>query len=164
MSGKRHRDFTVRGVTYADTAEAAAALGVTRGSVADAIRNGGLDTLGLGRGLMPMPVFVRGKHYASAKLAGEALGLTDAAIYRAIKDGRQDTVGLPQRYVGGRKVPLSLEPLSFPSIREAERQLGFKRGYIDLVIRRNSKRGWQRIMRAVWREYYVRLKRRGVGV
>lgn len=152
MTRRVHKNITIRGVTYADTAEAAAALGVKRSTVSTAIGKGVLDNVGTGqgRGEPPMPVHVRGKTYPSAKAAAKALRLTETSIYRAINQGREDTVGLPRRNANARKVPVTIGPLTFPSIREAERQLGFGRGYIDQAMRKHAPRASQRILAAVW--------------
>lgn len=139
--GKRlYCNITIRGVTYPTAQAAARALAVQEQTVQRAARLGVLDQVGLGKGRKErLPVSVRGVVYPDAHSASAATGLAVNTIYNAIARGHADRVGLGPVYDRPPNAqPIVLGPLSFPSQTEAERVLGFSRGYIS----RAKRLGW----------------------
>ncbi len=155
----KHRDITVRGITYADTRAVAAALGITQQTVWRAIKDGRLDTLGLGqRGRRLQPVIIRGKRYASAEAAAQALGVTTGAIRQAKSKNRLDKVGLKPEPNRHNAVPFVIAGLTFPSRRNASLALGFRGEFISHCLDRGHRRGRKRIFMAALRLKQERLK------
>lgn len=144
----------IRGVTYPSGAAAARANGVTPEAVYAARRAGTLHRVGCGRpGAEAMPVALAGKVYASAEAASKALNIKLTTIYAAIADGDPDRVLRANRYNSWRSRPFSIGGLTYPSMRQASRALGFANDeFISRAIKRGSKRGWQRILAAAMRE------------
>lgn len=74
------RPVTIRGVTYASTNEAAAALGVSYSAVTEAKRRGKLDHVGLGSSTLSKPVRIGNISFPSRKAASDALGAGKAYV------------------------------------------------------------------------------------
>ncbi|MBT2130104.1 hypothetical protein [Aliiroseovarius lamellibrachiae] len=152
MGRRLYTNIEVRGVTYKDANAAAKALGVTADAVRIAVRKGTTHRIGTGAvGAEPMPVQVRGKVFGSAREAAAQFGGTPAGVYRAINDGRAQEFKKPLRYNGATSKPISIGSLSFTSMEEANRTLGFGRGYIAKALRRQSKSAMQKILGAAMR-------------
>ena len=70
-------------------------------------------------------------------------------IYSAIHDGDPDRLVRPKRYNPARSVPFSVGRFTWPSMAAACRDLGFEnREFISKVVKKGSKRGWERILAA----------------
>ena len=104
-----------------------------------------------------MRVRIRGTTFDTVGEAARWAGVSPATIYSAMHRGRMDTVGLgggrksAYGYGGGRggrrKVAVRLWGLRFESIRDAERWLDVKPGYLAQIIRRGGGEGaWARVM------------------
>lgn len=152
--GKRlYRDIEIRGTVYPTAKAAAEALGVTVRTVQIAAKRGTLHRVGLGRkGAEPMPVEVRGVVYPNAKVAARRLGLTAHAVYQAIAAGRPHECGLRLRHNSTASRPVTIGNLTFSSMEQAGRELGFGHGYVSQVMRRRSKIGHERLVGAAMRE------------
>lgn len=144
----------VHGVSYQSVSEAARALGVSDGAIHAARRNGTLHRVGCGRpGVEPLPVRIDGTVYASAEAASHALGINRMTIYAAVADGDPDRVVRAKRYNPWRAQPFTIGGLSFSSMRQASISLGFKNPeFISKVIKKGSKRGWEKVVAAAMRE------------
>lgn len=133
------KPVTIRGVTYASAAEAAAALGVARDTIYGRLYKGTIDDLWPNPG--PRPVRIRGKTYESAAAAAKALGVTPSAVYAGLHRGRPDSIGIGPGKLGlkgrgGRpSIRLTIGPLTFPSCAEAARQLGYSPTFFSDRIR-----------------------------
>lgn len=158
--GKRvYRDINVRGTVYADARAAAVALGVSPDAVRIAIRKGTTHRIGTGAvGIEPMPVRVRGRVFATAQAAAEHFGGTASGVYKAINSGRADSYLKPRRYNGATSKPVQIGTLTFSSMEEANRALGFGKGHISQVLRRGSKLARQRVLGAAMREAHRRAR------
>ena len=154
MDGRlKYTDLDVRGTIYPDAQTAAVAHGVSAEAVRWAARRGALHRLGTGRvGVEPMPVLIRGERFRDAKQAAAHYGVTPAAVYTAMMRGKLDNLARPQRYNGAKSKPVTLASMRFASMSEADRVLGFKRGYVSLALRRQSLPAMQAILGAVMRE------------
>ncbi len=153
MGKRKYQDIEIRGVVYADTNAAAKALGVTSETVRTAIRKGTQHRIGTGAtGVEPMPVCLAGLHFEDARAAAVHFGVTRHAVYQAIVSGRAQDFGKRPRYAYPSSKPITIGALSFPSMDEASRVLGFRQGYISLAMRRGSKAGLQRILAAAMKE------------
>jgi hypothetical protein len=73
----------IRGVLYPSQKAAAAAIGVTAGTVSGALATGKEDTVGL-RLSLRRPLLVAGVLYQSRGEAADALGISRQSIYRYI--------------------------------------------------------------------------------
>ena len=156
--GKRlYRDINVRGTVYADANAAAESLGVTADTVRLAVRNGSTHRIGTGSiGREPMPVQINGKDFASAAEAAGYFGVKPGAVYRAINEGRSQGFLQLVRQSHATWKPVTIGTLSFSSMEEANRVLGFGQGYISQAIRRRSEAAMQRILGAAMREAHRR--------
>lgn len=140
----------IRGVHYPNRRAAALAMGISLSGLDEARAGGRLDELGLGRRAHPrMPIRVRGVVYSNAAEAAKALRVTNGAIFQAMLCNRLDRVGVPPAYNHARSIPFVMAGLSWPSIRAASIDLGFKPEYIHAATRRGHKRGMERIIAAV---------------
>jgi hypothetical protein len=150
MGRRVHHDLTIRGVTYADAVAAALALGVCADTVRTAARKGTLHRVGTGRvGPEPMRVQIAGRVFTDVHAAARHHGCCPHTIWAALADGDIDRVARKQRYNPRRSQPFEIGGLSFPSKSAASRALGFKdREFIAKALKRNSKRGMQRILAA----------------
>lgn len=144
---------TIRGVTYANFSAAAAALGVAESTVRAAARKGTLHRVGTGRvGPEPMQVRIAGVVYADVHDAARAHGVKAATVWAAICDGDPDRIARPPRYNPARSRPFRVGGLTFSSMREASRALGFKNEeYVAKVLKGGSKKGRERILAAAMR-------------
>lgn len=153
MGRPKYRDIEVRGTVYADANAAAAALGVSPQTVRNAVRSGRTHRVGKGeRWPEPLPVRVRGMVFKSARAAAEHFGVKPPAIYRAILQGREDRFLLPRKQRNGMSKPITIGPLSFSSMDEAARVLGFKQGYVSRSLRSGRTSAIERILGAAMRE------------
>ncbi|WP_286905720.1 hypothetical protein [Roseovarius sp.] len=153
MGRQVYRGIEIRGVVYPDANAAAAALGVSANAVRLAVRKGSQHRIGTGAvGVEPMPICLAGTHFENAEAAAEHFGVTRHAVYQAIASGRAQEFGKPARHARLKSRPIALGNLSFSSMDEACRVLGFERGYISQVKRRGSKVGMQRVLAAAMRE------------
>ena len=154
MGRRKYRDITIRGVTYPTAQAAARALGVQEQTVHVALRAGALDTVGMGSGhRAAMPVRVLGKTYPSARAAAAALGCTRTAIYRAITEGREDRFGT-RPFAGAQKaraIPVSIAGMSWPSMAQASRALGFDASYVSHALSSGSPAMREALMAAAMR-------------
>lgn len=149
MGKGKYQDIEIRGVVYPDANAAAAAHGVTPDAVRIAVRRGTLHRVGTGAaGVEPMRVRVGGIVFDCAASAAAHFGVTTHAIYQAITRGRTEEFGRPPRNARNRSKPIQIGTLSFPSMCDADRALGFAPGYISQVNRRGYKRGRERILAA----------------
>lgn len=157
MGKRRYSDINVRGAVYADANAAAEALGVTPDAVRIAVRKGTTHRIGTGAvGREPMPVQINGKDFASAREAAAHFGIKPGAVYRAINEGRSQGFLQLLRQSHATWKPITIGTLSFSSMEEANRVLGFRQGYISQAIRRGSKAAMQRILGAAMREAHRR--------
>jgi hypothetical protein len=99
-----------------------------------------------------MPVLIRGQRFDSVKTAAAYFGVTRSAVHTAMMRGKLDILARPQRYNGAKSKPVTLAGMRFASMSEADRVLGFKRGYVSLALRRQSPAAKQAILGAVMRE------------
>jgi len=148
--GKRlHRNFAIRGVTYGTAQEAAAAHGVSVGTIYKAIEKGTLDRVGLGQvGKEPMRIVIRGKVYKNAQAAARAFGVTPAAIFTALYRGRIDQVGVPRKHNHATSKPFTIAGVTFPSMRAASLALGFNPAYVHNVLESGSTARFERMQGA----------------
>jgi hypothetical protein len=86
--------ITIRGKTYANAKEAAAAMNVTRGTIYSALHRNTLDTVGLGTGSRknktggtPRPVTIAGKHFRTLREASVYLGLKRGTLSSILRRG-----------------------------------------------------------------------------
>jgi len=144
------RPVTIRGVTYPNFSDAAHAHGVHPNTVRTAYRNGTLHRVGTGRvGPEPLPVRIGGKNFDNARAAAAHFKVPIGTIYDAICDGDPDRIFRPKVYNPWKSKPFTIGNLTFPSMREASRELGFKNDeYIAKVLKRNSRKGKERILAA----------------
>lgn len=82
----------IRGVAYKSCKEAAQELSISPKTIHKAIRQGNLDTVGLGRMARPWgpaakPIRIQGVEYPSRKIAAEVLGLSQTALASRISRG-----------------------------------------------------------------------------
>lgn len=153
MGRRIYRDIEIRGVVYPDAGSAAAAHGVSAQAVRVAVRKGTQHRVGTGAvGIEPMPVCLGGRRFVHAAAAARHFGVTRHAIYQAIASGRAQEFGGPPRHARLRSKPVTIGHLSFASMDEACRALGFRRGYVSQVLRRRSKTGLQIVLAAAMRE------------
>ena len=150
MGQRIYRDLDIRGRVFSTAGAAAAHFGITENAVRAAARKGTLHRVGLGRpGAEPMPILIRGVFYASAHDAARALNVLPSAIWQALSQNRLDTVGLgPRCPRPHRSRAITIGPVTYPSLRAADRALGFVPGYISLALRRKSKHAGGRILAA----------------
>lgn len=150
MGARIYQSIEIRGVTYPDLNAAADALGVHPNTVRAARRNGRLHRVGTGRvGTEPLPVRIAGQEFESAQAAAAHFGVAVGTVYSAVCDGDPDRIVRPKRYNPWKSQPFSIGGLTFPSMREASRALGFKsEEYIAKAIKRGSRRGQERILAA----------------
>lgn len=160
MAALVYRDIEIRGRVYPDANAAAAALGVTADAVRMAARRGTLHRCGTGASHPePMPVRIRGVVYPDARTAAAALGVTPTAVWAALAAGNPDRVGLPNPPPNWRARPFTVGGLRFASMRAAALALGFSDpGYVARAMKRNSRRGRERILAAAM-AYRARLER-----
>ncbi len=152
MPIKRDITIEIRGVKYADLRSAGAAHGVSPETVRHAVRNGTLHRVGTGHGgVEPMPVRIGGKDFPSAAAAAKHFKVTKSAIYTSISRGCEDRFGTAPRRVLNNAKPFEIGGMFFVSMREADRALGFKPGFISHALRYKSKEGRQRILSAAMR-------------
>lgn len=100
MSRRLSCPVPVRGITYPNPDAAAAALGVSRASVLEALRLGDLDTLGLRSAQIRRvqdrcPFEVRGQQFETFEACAEVFGITVTSVKQALRKGRADQIGLP---------------------------------------------------------------------
>ncbi|MDE4272972.1 NUMOD1 domain-containing DNA-binding protein [Phaeobacter gallaeciensis] len=153
--GRRSRlcPVTIRGVTYESFSKAAQELGVSANTVRAAARNGTLHRVGTGRvGVEPMPVLIAGLRFESAQAAADHFKVKVMTVYSAISDGDPDRIARPPRYNPARSRRIKIGSLTFPSMAQAARELGFKdREFVSKALKNGSKRGRQRILAAAMR-------------
>lgn len=149
----RYTALDIRGVVYPTAQVAAAAHGVSAQAVRVAAGRGTLHRVGTGQaGIEPMPVLIRGRRFENAKQAAAHYGVTASAVHSAMARGKLDNLARPQRYNGAKSKSVTLAGMFFVSMSEADRVLGFKRGYVSLALRRQSRAAMQSILGAVMRE------------
>lgn len=149
MTARRHRNIPIRGVSYRDADQAAAALGVTATTIRAHARAGTLDRVGLGRsGVEPMPVRVRGREFPSPDACAAHFDVTVNVVYKRLAEGRPDLIGLPRQSGMYKARPITIGPLCFASMAQASRELGFSEGYVHRAIERDSSAMKQRILAA----------------
>lgn len=151
MGLQKYRDIEIRGVVYSDAVTAARKLNVKPDTVRLAARTGNLDKVGLGIRIVPTPVRIAGRDFPSARAAAKAYGKTPQAVWKAIDEGDPDRIARPPRKARTGCKPVTIGPLSFPSMREASVQLGFGPDYISHALRRGSKHAQQRLLAAAMR-------------
>ncbi|MEC7763369.1 MAG: hypothetical protein VX874_15815 [Pseudomonadota bacterium] len=152
MGRRKYADIVIRGESFPDANAAAKAHKVTPDAVRLAARTGKLDLVGLGYPRIdPTPVLIAGRTFASAADAARAFGKTAHAVWKAINEGDPDRIARKPRHARIRAKPVTLGPLSFPSMREASLQLGFSEGYVSQALRRGSPHARQTILAAAMR-------------
>lgn len=155
MMGARSSDqsVTIRGVTYDSPKAAAAEFGLHPNTVRTARRNGTLERVGTGRtGVEPMRVRIDGQDFDDVHAAAAHFGVAVMTVYAAIADGDPDRIARPPSYNPWKSRPFEVGGITFPSMRDASRKLGFKNPeYIAKAIKQKSKRGRERILAAAMR-------------
>jgi hypothetical protein len=154
---------TIRGVTYESYSKAAQALGVNPNTVRAAARKGTLHRVGTGRvGLEPMPVQIAGLRFESAQAAADHFKVKVMTVYSAISDGDPDRIARPPRYNPARSRKVKIGCLTFPSMAQAARELGFEnREFVSKALKHGSRRGRQRILAAAMKLAESRAKQEG---
>lgn len=142
MGARKYRDIEVRGVVYPTAQAAAAALGVREITVHKALQSGRLDTLGTGAAHpTPMRVRIAGRVFPDARAAAAHFGVTVGAVRNAILEGDPDRIARKRR--GRRGVnakPVTIGPVTFPSMRAADEALGYSHGIVSRILRRGGPR------------------------
>lgn len=143
----------IRGVSYPSCTAAGRALGVSPNTVAAARRKGTLHRVGTGAvGVEPLPVRIRGVEYPNVRAAAAALKCPVGTVYSAICQGNPDRLGVKSpggRHCLDKSKPVTIGPLTFPSMRRASIALGFSNEeYVSHVINSGSRRGWQTLVGA----------------
>ncbi|WP_376872339.1 hypothetical protein [Albirhodobacter sp. R86504] len=87
--------ITIRGVTYANAVDAAAALGVVRDTIIKAKRLGRLETVGLKRRYKDFEI--NGKTFASLRAAAKFYGVCEGRIEQAVRAGKTGALGTRKR-------------------------------------------------------------------
>ena len=165
MTARRHTNLTIRGVTYRDADHAAAELKVHPVTVRAHARAGTLHRCGAGAsGVEPTPVRVRGVDFESAEAAAAHFGVHIQVVYRRLAKGRPDDIGLPNERGQHLAKPVVIGPVSFRSMRDADRALGFGRDYVQKAFRRNSQSMLERILAAAMRYSETAAKAPSSGV
>ena len=96
-----------------------------------------------------MRVRIDGREFANVNEAARFYGKAPGTIYSAIHDGDPDRVARVPRWNPARSQPVTIGPLTFSSMAEASRALGFKnREFVSKALKHRSKRGMQRILAA----------------
>lgn len=150
MGLKIYTDINIRGTVYPDVRSVCRALGVTGETVRIAIRKGTAHRIGTGQvGKEPMPIRVRGVVYDSAEVAAKALGVSVSAIYQALSKDRLDRIGKAQVQLPARRKPVTIAGMTFASMAEADRILGFGHGYVSLALKTGRECARWRMVRAV---------------
>ncbi|SFR40589.1 hypothetical protein SAMN04488005_1524 [Yoonia tamlensis] len=149
MTARRHTNLTIRGVTYRDADHAAAKLKVHPVNVRAHARAGTLHRCGAGKsGVEPMPVCVRGVDFESAEAAAAHFGLHISVVYRRLAAGRPNDIGRPNARGQHIAKPVVIGPVSFRSMRDADRALGFGKDYVQKAFKRNSQSMLERVFAA----------------
>ena len=159
--GQRLLNVTIRGVTYADSVEAAEAMGVSRQRVTEAARTGRLDCVGLGRNhgtnrgprKIVMCVSVRGVIYPSVKAVADEFKISTAMVYRAVANAKTDDIGLVFRRPRGNMKPLTICGRLFRSRMELSEFLGKQFNYATAMFQH----GEEYAMRRLTKEYQARM-------
>lgn len=91
--------ITIRGITYKNAREAAAAVGVKRSTIYSAIYRNTLDTVGLGTGARtkwaggtPKPISFGGKHFPSLRAMSLYLGLKRGTLSKTLRVGKERAI------------------------------------------------------------------------
>lgn len=92
-----------------------------------------------------MLIKIRGVTYPSAKAAAEALGVKVSAVYSALNRGNIDTVGEGK----SQPQPITLDGISFPSIRSASLALGFGRTYLGKILSKGGDKSYANLLAAL---------------
>jgi len=152
-TGRGYRSVTIRGVTYPNLSAAGRALGVSPNTVRAARRKGTLHRVGTGRvGPEPMRVRIADQVFENASAAAAHFGVKVMTVYSAISENDPERIARPKVYNPWKSQPFEVGGLSFPSMREASRALGFKNSeFIAQAIKRGSKKGRERILGAAMR-------------
>lgn len=132
--------ITIRGTAYPDADAVAAAFGISRQAVHNAIRRGRGDYIGIPAhltrkrtGAEPLPVRVRGMVFPSAADAAKHFGVSVITVRVAILEGREDYVGQgkSRKHSTGNKgripanaKPVQIGPYSWTSTRLCATALG----------------------------------------
>lgn len=100
-----------------------------------------------------MRVRIRGKVYETVEDAAKACGVAKDTVYCAVVRRTTDTIGLgrgnrTKRRGGKPKKPITLGGVTFESMSEASRALGFGRRYVQQVITKGGKRAKENLYRA----------------
>lgn len=142
------RAVTIRGVTYPNFAAAGRALGVGARTIRDAYSRGTLHRAGLGhKGPEPMRVRIAGLVFDDIHAAAAHYGVRPMTVYSAIADGDPDRIVRTPAYNPWNSKPFKIGGLTFPSMRQASRALGFESvNFIAKAIKRGSIRGRERIL------------------
>ena len=152
MIDRRHANLTIRGVTYRDADHAAAELRVHPATVRAHARAGTLHRCGTGAtGVEPTPVRVRGVDFESAEAAAAHFGVHIDVVYRRLRHGCPDDIGLANARGQHIAKPVVIGPVSFRSMRAADRALGFGNDYVQKAFKRNSETMLQRVLSAAMR-------------
>lgn len=91
---RRPNPVPIRGRVYASVYEAGAELGVSPKTISNAIYNGRLDTVGLGRYREGVPTKIRGRVYPSQTAAAREHGVTQQTVFCALERGSLDRLGM----------------------------------------------------------------------
>jgi hypothetical protein len=157
-----YTDIEIRGRVYPDTRTAAMALGVQPETVRFAIKAGRLHRCGTGASHPePLPVRICGLDFAHARDAARHFGVGVSAVYAALAAGDPDRIGRPPRYNAAKSQPVTIGPLSFPSMRQASLALGFQGDYVSKVLRSGSVTRWQNLLGAAMRHAQEQAERAG---
>jgi len=149
MTARRYVNLTIRGVTYRDAGHAAAELGVHPVTVRAHARAGTLRRCGAGAsGVEPTPVRVRGVDFESAEATAAHYGVHIQVVYRRLAEGRPDDIGLPNARGQHLAKPVVIGPVSFRSMRDADRALGLGTNYVQKAFKRNSRSMLERVFAA----------------
>ncbi|WP_421998170.1 hypothetical protein [Roseovarius confluentis] len=151
MGKRRHTNIVIRGITYANCNDAARAVGVTPQSICRAIKDGKLDTVGLGPGVgHRMPVFLGGRFFASVGEAARFAGCTQSAVSKAISAGDPDRV--LRKHPGSAKradLAFALWGIRFDSRADLARRTGLCKTFVYRALSARCPRRMERLYAAL---------------
>ena len=82
----------------------------------------------------PVPVTIRGKYFRTISAAAAHFGLSPSAVSIALETGRLDYVGTGRN----KAMPVTIGPVTYPSMSKAERATGISRGRICTYLKSNG--------------------------
>jgi hypothetical protein len=131
--GVTSKMITIRGVTYADAAEAAAALNVGRAAILDAQRRGALDRVGMRRRYRDFEI--NGRRFANLAAAAKHFGVCTGRIEQAVRAGNTSMLGKRRRPF---EMQISVRGQVFPNAQAAADAFGVGRSAVYAAIYRGE--------------------------